>query len=101
MSEKGDGGLERGEAGLDKSQGNRGLFPQYGFTERYDLCSLRLPYFNNFTANFTANFPPACFDPPTCSPPVILRGRAYSAELLPLHLLPFARGCPLARIIIV
>lgn len=29
--------------GVDKSQGIRGIFPQYGFTERYDLCSLRLP----------------------------------------------------------
>lgn len=29
--------------GVDKSQGIRGVFPPYGFTERYDLCSLRLP----------------------------------------------------------
>lgn len=31
---------ETGGVGFDKSQGNRGIFPQYGFTERYDLCSL-------------------------------------------------------------
>lgn len=30
----------RGGVGFDKSQGNREVFPQYGFTERYDLCSL-------------------------------------------------------------
>jgi len=40
---KGERARRSRSRGVDKSQGIRGIFPQYGFTERYDLCSLRLP----------------------------------------------------------